>query len=142
MSDNFNSTTTAQPIYISGRQVAVLRDDRLLDIRKHKDHFVYLKDNNGDIQEAVCIATETLRQGRHANIIQVTNIEKKIKYSISRIDFDKHSFDFAGSRASGFEEQRGIFLKFFASDEPKRLNYPAHIEHEPLQHDVQPDLFG
>ena len=134
--------TKARPIIIGGRTVAVLRDDRLLDIRKRNDHFVYLKDHTGEIQEAVCIACETLRQARHANILQVTNTDRQIKYTISRRDFDARSFDFEGSRASGFEEQRACFLKFFASNEPPRLNYPVHIEAEPLPQNEQLGLWG
>jgi len=130
------------PIYIGDKKVAVLRDGHLLDIRKHKEHFIYLKDQQGDIQKTVCIATETLRQGRHANVIQVTDIENKIKYTISRRDFDARSFDFESSRSSGFEEQRACYLKFFASNEPKRRNYPAHVEAEPLREIAQPSLFG
>jgi hypothetical protein len=122
-----------EPIYIDGKTVAVLRDGTLLDIRKHEYHFIYLKDQHGDIQKTVCIATETLRQGRHANVIQVTDIEKKIKYTISRRDFDAHSFDYETSRTTGYEEQRACYLKWFASNEPKRKNYPVHIEAEPLQ---------
>ncbi|MDP1715981.1 MAG: hypothetical protein Q8L41_14670 [Anaerolineales bacterium] len=137
-----NNNTNSQPIYINGKQVAVLRDDRLLDIRKHKDHFVYRKDEWGNIQKTVCIATETLRQARHANIIQVTDIENKIKYTISRTDFDKRSFDFEVSRQAGFEEQRGIYLRWFASNEPKRINYPVHIEAEPLLREKQLTLNG
>lgn len=130
-----------EPIYIGDKKVAVLRDGHLLDIRKHQEHFIYLKDRQGEIQKTVCIATETLRQGRHANVIQVTDIDKKIKYTISRRDFDKHSFDFEPSRSSGFEEQRACYLKFFASNEPKRKNYPAHISAEPLSRIEQPSLF-
>jgi len=127
-----NYNTNAEPIRIGDKIVAYLRDEHLLDVRKHENHFVYLKDHNGDIQQAVCIATETLRQARHANVIQVTNIEKKIKYTISRAEFDKRSFDFETSRTTGFEEQRACYLKYFASNEPKRKNYPVHIEAEPL----------
>lgn len=127
-----NNNTNARPIYLNGRQVAVLRDDRLLDIRKHNDHFFYQQDENGEIQALVCIATETLRQARHANILQVTNIEKQIKYTISRPDFDRRSFDFEISRKTGFEEQRGCYLKYFASDAPQHMNYPIHVEAEPL----------
>jgi hypothetical protein len=133
---NHNNISTkkakARPIYLGGKQVAVLRDDRLLDIRKHSDHFFYLKDDNGDLQKCVCIATETLRQARHANIITVTDIEKEILYTISRRDFDHRSFDFETSRNTGFEEQRCCYLKWFASNEPERPNYPRHIEAEPL----------
>lgn len=138
-----NNNTNAQPIYINGKQVAVLRDDRLLDIRKHNEHFIYCKDEWGSLQKTVCIATETLRQARHANVIQVTDIEHKIKYTISRTDFDKRSFDFEGARHAGFEEQRGIYLRWFASNEPRRRNYPVHIEAEPLKSRVsQLDLFS
>ena len=130
---NRKKSKTAQPIYLGGRQVAVLRDDRLLDIRKHSDHFVYVKDEHGSLQRAVCIATETLRQARKANVLQVTDIEAGIKYTISRREFDRRSFDFEGSRKAGLEPQRCCFLKWFASNEPRRLNYPQHIEAEPLQ---------
>ncbi len=116
-------TEKQQPININGKQVAVLRDGSLLDIRKHSNHFIF----DG---AAVCIANETLRQARQATIIQVTNIEKKIKYTISRLDFDTRSFEF---KARGFEEQRACYLRYFASNEPKRTNYPVHIEAEPLQ---------
>jgi hypothetical protein len=135
-------TPNAIPIYIREKIVAYLRDERLLDIRKHSPHFIYLKDDNGEIQKSVCIATETLRQARKANTIQVTDIENRVRYIISRTDFDKHSFDFEKSRATGFEEQRACYLKWFASNEPKRKNYPAHIEAEPLQAPRQMGLFG
>ena len=127
-----NSKT--RPIYLGGKQVAVLRDDRLLDIRKRSQHFVYIKDSSeGILQRSVCIATETLRQGRHANMISVTDLDSGIKYTISRRDFDKRSFDFEGSRVANLEEQRGCFLKWFSADKPEHLNYPVHVEAEPLQ---------
>lgn len=130
---NRKKSKTAQPIYLSGRQVAVLRDDRLLDIRKRGDHFVYCKDPvDGSIQRAVCIATETLRQARKANVIQVTDLTAGVKFTIARREFDRRSFDFEGSRKAGLEEQRCCALKYFASNEPKRLNYPSHVEAEPL----------
>ena len=132
----------ARPIQLNGKTVAYLRDDRLLDIRKHSQHFVYLKDYNGDIQRTVCIAAETLRQARHANVIQVTDIDMKIKYTITRADFDSRSFDFDISRAAIGEEQRACYLKWFASNEPARKNYPAHIEAEPLPAPRQMGLFG
>lgn len=132
MKYNRIASENAQPIYIEGKQVAVLRDWYLLDIRKHKDHFIYRKDEWGNIQKGVCIATETLRKARKATLIQVTDIENKIRYTISRTDFDKRSFDFEAARASGYGEQRACFLKYFASNEPKRVNYPAHVEAEPL----------
>lgn len=136
-----NNTPKEQYIQIDGKTVGVLRDGKLLDIRKHSDHFVYMKDDNNEIQRAVCIATETLRQARKANIIQVTDIEAKVKYTISRRAFDEHSFDFEGSRTAGFEEQRACYLKYFASNEPKRLNYPAHIDREPIATPQQMSLF-
>ena len=133
----------SEQIKIGGKLVAVLRDGSLLDIRKHSDHFLYLKnDYNGGLEKTVCIATETLRQARHANIIQVTDTENKVKYTISRTDFDKRSFDFEGSRAAGFEEQRACYLRYFASNEPKRINYTVHIEAEPLPQIEQMSLFG
>jgi hypothetical protein len=65
-------------------------------------------------------------------MIQVTDIEKKTVYTISRRDFDRRSFDFETSRNTGFEEQRCCHLEWFASNEPERPNYPRHIEAEPL----------
>ena len=127
-----NNSTNVKYLKLGGRTVAVLRDDRLLDIRKRSQHFVYIKDNDGALQRTVCIAQEILRQARHANIIQVTDLDSGVKYSIARRDFDKRSFDFEGSRVANLEEQRGCYLKWFASNEPERLNYPRHIQAEPL----------
>lgn len=141
MSPNLYNTTNERPIYIGEKKVAVLRDDRLLDIRKHTDHFIYLKDDSGEIQRAVCIATETLRQARKASAIQVVDIERQVRYIISRKDFDKRSFDFETARKTGFETQRACYLKWFASNEPTRKNYPAHIEAEPLPMPKQLGLF-
>ncbi len=135
---NYKPSQDITPILLNGKQVAVLRGN-LLDIRKHREHFLYLKDDAAVLQRTVCIANETLRLARHASIVQVTDLDNKVRFTISRADFDKHSFEW---HTPGWDVQRACYLKYFASTAPHQKNYPVSVQAEPLRFPSQLPLFS
>jgi len=127
MSQTNNTTSKKdQPVYINGRQAAVLRNwGTLCDIRRHSNGFLYNP-------HRVAISEELLEQLGDSVVLQFTSMDSGDIWTCTVHDFRRMAQPY---QAPGFEPQRSVEVDRMAhrGGSKPRHNELRHIEHEPIE---------
>lgn len=139
MSNNSYTTTETQPIYMNGRQVAVLRNGgKLCDIRRHNNGFLYNP-------YRVAVFEALLESLGDTVTLQFTNMDSGDVWTTTVRDF-RHNAE--PIQFGNYEPQRAVELSrmnYTIQGKPKgkkRRNELQHIDVTPVPEYSQPTLFG
>jgi hypothetical protein len=131
-----NTAEETQPVYIGGRQVAVLRGGSLCDIRRRSNGFLYNPPR-------VAISEELLETLGDSVVLQFTNLDTHDVYTCTVRDFRHAS---APIQFGGYEPQRACPIERMnhtvSGSSRKRRNELVHVDQTPVPEYKQSSLWG